>query len=297
MENEATIPEVGTAELNVSEAANLISQLDVPEDSVEQTEEHVEPTTEEVVETPEEQFFDFDGEQVSLTEVRNGYLRQQDYTKKTQEIAEQRRVYEENQRDINSLRSEALQSLQALKSQVSAEFRQMELPDFDYLAENDPAEYVRQKAAWEKRENAVRQMYEAEQHLIAKAAEYEAEQHQIALQESHSRFLTKYPEMKDASKSGEVLSEITQYLLDTGFSKEEIQSVSDYRIIDILYQNVNLLKKQKAVPDVVAKMDKKPVISQKDGSRKTSDIDRTNYEKFNTTRSVNDAAALIKNLL
>lgn len=302
MEGDSNNPEQGTA-LDVNEAANLISQLDMSEDSVEQTEDLVEenePTTEEVVETetPEEQFFDFEGEQVSLTDLRNGYLRQQDYTRKTQEIAEQRRVYQENQRDVNSLRTEALQGIEALKQQVSREFRQMDIPDFDFLAENDPAEYIRQKAVWEKRENAVRQMYEAEMHLKQKAAEYEAEQHEIALKESNARFYEKYPELKDASKSGEVFSEITQYLLDTGFTKEEIQGVSDYRIIDLLYQNVKLLKAQKSIPEVVEKISKKPTLTVKEtSSRKATDYNQQNFTKFNNSRSVSDAAELIKNLL
>ena len=303
MENEATIPEQGTA-INVNEAADLISKMNFSDDSTEQTDELVEnePTTEEadvsdVVETtPEEQYFEFDGEQISLSDLRNGYLRQQDYTRKTQEIAEQRRTYTENQRDINALRSEALQGLEALKQQVSAQFRTMEMPDFDWLAENDPGEYVRQKALWEKREHAVRQMYEAEQHIKQKAAEYEAEQHKAAIQESSASFYAKYPELKDAGKSEEAFSEITQYLLDTGFSKEEIQSVSDFRIIDILWQNIQAQKTRNSIPQVVEKINQKPVISQKN-ARTAPDFNRQKFDKFNNSRSVADAAELIKSLL
>ncbi|KQY14424.1 hypothetical protein [Rhizobium sp. Root482] len=296
MEDEATIPETGTA-LDVNEAANLISQMnDQTDDSVEQTEAVVEEQSTEVDETPEEQFVDIDGNQISLTEIRNSYLRQQDYTRKTQEIAEQRKHYQENQRDINELRNQALENLETLKQQVSIEFRMAEVPDFDYLAENDPGEYVRQKALWEKRENAVRQLYETEMHLKQKAAEYEAEQHKAALQESNARFYEKYPELKDAAKSNEVFGDITQYLLDTGFSEQEIRSVSDHRIIDILYQNVKAQKAQKSIPAVVEKINKKPVLSAKQPSQKT-DFNRQNFEKFNNSRSVADAAALIKNLL
>ena len=302
MEEESNNPELGTA-IDVNEAASLISNLDMSEDSIEQPEEHVEqPTTEadeneaEVVETPEDQFIEIDGEQVSLTDLRNGYLRQQDYTRKTQEIAEERRQYRENQRDVNALRSEALQNIEEIKKGLSIQFQTMEQPDFDWLAQNDPAEFIRQQHIWQQRENHVRQLWEAEQHLRKQSAEFEAEQHKAALQESHTRFLEKYPEMSDRAKSEEAFSEITQYLLDTGFTKEEIQSVSDYRIIDILYQNVQLQKAQKKVPEVVAKMDKKPVLSAKQPSSKP-DFNRSKVEQFNKTRSVNDAAALIKNLL
>ncbi|MDA5636552.1 MULTISPECIES: hypothetical protein [Agrobacterium] len=305
MEIESNNPE-GTA-LNINEAADLISQtLDVSEDSFdEQPDENVElPEVDEAVEapeteeTPEEQFFDIDGNQVSLSEIRSSYMRQADYTKKTQEIAEQRKFYQENQRDVNSLRSEALAGIEALKQQVSIEFRQMEYPDFDWLSENDPAEYVRQKAQWERREYAVRQIYEAETALKQKAAAYEEEQRQIAIQESSNRFFEKYPDLKDKNKADEVFSDITGLLLDTGFNEQEIKSIADFRIIDLLYRVVQAEKAQKAIPQVVEKIAKKPVISAKENSRKTAaDYDRQSFEKFNQSRSVADAAALIKNLL
>lgn len=305
MEIESNNPE-GTA-LNINKAADLISQtLDVSEDSFdEQPDENVElPEVDEALEapetdeTPEEQYFDIDGAQVSLSEIRSSYMRQADYTKKTQEIAEQRKFYQENQRDINSLRSEALAGIEALKQQVSIEFRQMEYPDFDWLAENDPAEYVRQKAQWEKREYAVRQIYEAETALKQKAAAYEEEQHRSAIQETSNRFFEKYPDLKDKNKADEVFSDITGLLLDTGFNEQEIKSIADFRIIDLLYRVVQAEKAQKAIPQVVEKIAKKPVISAKENSRKTAaDYDRQSFEKFNQSRSVADAAALIKNLL
>lgn len=305
MEIESNNPE-GTA-LNINEAADLISQtLDVSEDSFdEQPADNVElPEVDEALEapeteeTPEEQFFDIDGKQISLSEIRSSYMRQADYTKKTQEIAEQRKFYQENQRDVNSLRSEALAGIEALKQQVSIEFRQMEYPDFDWLAENDPAEYVRQKAQWEKREYAVRQIYEAETALKQKAAAYEEEQHKIAIQETSNRFFEKYPDLKDKNRADEVFGDITGLLLDTGFNEQEIKSIADFRIIDLLYRVVQAEKAQKAIPQVVEKIAKKPVISAKENSRKTAaDYDRQSFEKFNQSRSVADAAALIKNLL
>ncbi|WP_296076659.1 hypothetical protein [uncultured Agrobacterium sp.] len=305
MESESNNPE-GTAP-SLDEVAALISQnLDVSEDSYdEQPDDNVElPEVDEAIEAPEtdempeEQYFDIDGNQVSLSEIRSSYMRQADYTKKTQEIAEQRKFYQENQRDINTLRSEALAGIEALKQQVSIEFRQMEPVDFDWLAENDPAEYVRQKAQWEKREYAVRQIYEAEIALKQKAAAYEEEQRQSAIQESSNRFFEKYPDLKDRNKADEVFSEITGMLLDTGFSEQEIKSIADFRIIDLLYRVVQAEKAQKSIPQVVEKMAKKPVISAKENSRKTSaDYNRQTYDKFNQSRSVADAAALIKNLL
>lgn len=303
MEEESNNPEAGTA-LDYEEAVSIVSQMmdDVPEDSTEQTEEHVEePTTDvdeqetEAVETPDDQFFDINGEQISLTDLRNGYLRQQDYTRKTQEIAEERRLYRENQRDVNALRQDALQSIEDIKKGLALQFQTMEQPDFDWLAQNDPAEFIRQQHIWQQRENQVRQLWEAEQHLKQQSADYEAEQHKAALQESRERFISKYPEMRDRAKSEEVFSEMTQFLLDTGYTKEEIQPISDFRIIDILYQIIQLRKAQKKVPEVVAKMEKKPVLSAKQPSRTTGGS-QSNREKFFNNPSNDTAFAFVRDM-
>ncbi|ASY63606.1 hypothetical protein SJ05684_c21650 [Sinorhizobium sojae CCBAU 05684] len=71
----------------------------------------------------------------------------------------------------------------------------------------------------------------------------------------------------------------------------------DDRVISIIYDFTKLLKAQKAIPEVVAKMEQKPVISQKQNSSKASDAYTRDFNKFNKTRNGNDAIALISRLL
>jgi hypothetical protein len=304
METEATIPEMGTAIDDVDAVDRIAALLDMPDDASENSEQAAaenveEPVADEAAETPdtEETYFDIDGNQVSLTEVRASYLRQADYTKKTQELAEQRKVYQEAQFDKNQLRMEALQGIEVLKQQMAIEFQQLEMPNWDELLRDDPHQFLLEQQKWQKREAAVKQMFDAEQALRTKQKEYEDEQHQAQLRESQQMFLTKYPEMKDTSKSAEALGEITQLLIDNGFSREEIQGVSDYRIVAILYELSKAMKAHKAIPGVVQKMEQKPVISQKQSSTKASDAYTRDLSKFNKTRKGDDAIALISRLL
>jgi hypothetical protein len=302
MEDEATIPEMGTAIDDVDAVDRIAALLDIPDASEgsEQAAENVEePVADEAAETPdtEETYLDIDGNQVSLSEVRASYLRQADYTKKTQELAEQRKVYQEAQFDKNQLRTEALQGIEVLKQQMAIEFQQLEMPNWDELLRDDPHQFLLEQQKWQKREAAVKQMFDAEQALRTKQKEYEDEQHQAQLRESQQMFLTKYPEMKDTSKSAEALGEITQLLIDNGFSREEIQGVSDYRIVAILYELSKSMKAHKAIPGVVQKMEQKPVISQKHGSSKGSDAYSREVSKFNNSKSGIDAVALLSRLL
>jgi hypothetical protein len=306
MEEESNNPESGTAELNINEAVEYLNRLDTPEDSsVEQPEGDVElpsndedaPALEEGVENPDETYFDIGGEQVSLSELRDGYMRNTTFTQKAQQIAEERRVFQANMRDVNEVRGQALQAIEQIKQELAVQFQLAEQPDWEFLIENDPGEYVRQQAKWQKREAAVRQLYEAQMALSQKNAAYEQEQHENALRESNARFYEKYPDLKDRAKATEAFDKITSFLSESGFAPEEIQGISDFRIIDVMYQFVNLLEKQKAVPEVVAKIEKKPVISQKSSSRSkaTSQSDAA-YAKFNQTYSVNDAVAYLNSL-
>ena len=86
-------------------------------------------------------------------------------------------------------------------------------------------------------------------------------------------------------------------LIDNGFSREEIQGVSDYRIVGILYELSKAMKAHKAIPGVVQKMEQKPVISQKQNSAKASDAYTRDLSRFNKSRKGDDAIALISRLL
>lgn len=276
-----------------------IEASDVSEQAVENVEEEPVAELDEAAETPEteEQFFDIDGQNVSLSEIRASYLRQADYTRKTQELAEQRKAYQEAQFDKNQLRMEALQGIEALKQQMAIEFQQLEMPNMEELLRDDPHQFLIEQQKWARREAVVKQMFDAENALRTKQKQYEDEMHQAQLQESKIQFLNKYPEMQDAGKSAEALSEITQLLVDSGFSKSEIESVSDWRIVDLLLQLTRANKTKQAIPQVVQKMEQKPAISVKGTSTKASDAYTRDLSKFNKSRKGDDAIALISRLL
>ncbi|WP_455918659.1 hypothetical protein [Ensifer canadensis] len=303
MEDESNNSEMETAFNDDNVLARLEATLDdMPEasDNSEQAEDHVEkePVADDASETPDtdEQFFDINGEQVSLSEIRSSYLRQADYTKKTQEIAEQRKVY---QTDLNQIRHDALQGIEMTKKELVALFGD-ELEsniNWQQLAEDDPHRWAIEREKWAAREARVQALHQTEMQLRQQMEADERAAHQHALQESQKLFLTKYPEMRDQGKSAQALGEITSLLIDNGFTQEEINGVSDWRIVGILYELNKAIKAQKAIPDVVAKMEQKPVISQKQNSSKTSDAYTRDFAKFNKTRSGKDALSLIEQLL
>lgn len=303
MEDESNNSPVETALDDASAVDRIAALLDVPEASdevSEQADEHVEETVaEEVTDEPdtEEQFFDIDGQSVSLSEIRASYLRQADYTRKTQELAEQRKAYQEAQFDKNQLRMDALQGIEVIKQQLAIEFQQIEQPNWDELLRDDPHQFLIEQQKWARKEAAVKQMFDAEQALRTKQAEYEAEMHQMELREHKAKFIERYPEMSNPAKSAEVLEDVVKLMIDHGFTQNEINGVSDHRIIGVLYELSKAVKTQKAIPQVVQKMEQKPAISVKGTSSKASDAYTRDLNKFNSTKSGSDAIALISRLL
>ena len=58
---------------------------------------------------------DMDGEEITVEELKRGNLRQRDYTRKTQELAETRRMMEEQAQEIERERAQYAQILPALQ--------------------------------------------------------------------------------------------------------------------------------------------------------------------------------------
>lgn len=71
---------------------------------------------------PVESIFDIDGTGISLDEARNGFLRQSDYTKKTQELAEQRSRLAEAEAITEALRNDPQGTLNALSEAFGVNF-------------------------------------------------------------------------------------------------------------------------------------------------------------------------------
>lgn len=65
------------------------------EESSEETESEMEEDSNEQQSIDEEELFEIQGEQISLEELKKGYMRQQDYSKKTEEVKSMRKQLEE----------------------------------------------------------------------------------------------------------------------------------------------------------------------------------------------------------
>ena len=284
------------------------SELDADPDQIEDSDEEDEVSDEDAEDDEtvnalsDDTTVDINGNTVSLKELKSGYLRQADYTKKSQELAEQRKAYQLQQMDGAQIRNEVSQALNGMMQQVAAEFQGLQEPDWSYLADNDPAEYVREKERWTKREAAIRQIYEAQQEVTRKNEEYAKYMQQEAYKKANDDLKAALPEkFNDRETARATLADITGYLHSTGFSADEINSVADAKIIITAYKAMLYDRLQNKVPAAVKKIGQKPALTMPGSSTaRSSNSEQTfkrDYNKLKQTGSLNDAVSVISRLL
>ena len=334
MSEEAMTPQEGSGELTISDATSAIEgMLSASEDSNEQPEtventevEEVEEFEEEVEEEAEEAEDDTEEEddseyedeeeveeeqtftvkaageekQVTLDELKKSYQLGSDYTKKTQEIAEQRKVIETEAKAIieaRQVRDEYSQKLQAVQQFLVGSNDSRE--DLAAMKENDPIGYaVKVAEMTEKKEQL--QLVQAEQRRIAQQqqADRSAQMQRIVEQESQ-KLAQSLPEFSDKVKGEQIRNDIRSYGKSVGFTDEELSQVYDSRQVLTIHKAMMYDKLVKSKPGMKKKVSNAPKMVKGGAKVKQSVTDRTKkqMQRLQQTGSARDAAALFENLL
>jgi len=147
-----------------------------------------------------------DGEEVEvpLDELINGYSRQSDYTKKTQELAEERKAIQAERDQLKEVEQERVQYAHLLKAlQDSLEAEPAE-PDWDKLYQENPAQFAYVKHKWDseaKARQSQRAAVRSEQERVMKLAQQEAERTmRSTIEAEEARLPEVIPEWKDAKR-------------------------------------------------------------------------------------------------
>jgi len=172
-----------------------------------------------------------DGKEVEVTldELQKGYSRTQDYTRKTQQLAEARKAAETELQAIRAEREQYAQLLGALSEQVKAAADPQ--IDWDRLYQEDPIEYVRQREVMrENREKAA--AIQAEQKRLADIAQQEQMQQFQAVKAKESEALLEaLPAWKDPAKAKAEKAMLVEFGQKMGFTPQELGNIFDHRVV------------------------------------------------------------------
>lgn len=236
---------------------------------------------------------------VTLDELIKGYQLGADYTKKTTEVAEQRKAVEAERKAIEEAkyaRDTYAQRLQAIEEFIVS---QTPNEDLNYLKENDPIGYaVKVAELSEKKEQlaAIR----AEQARIAQVQQSEtARAMQERVAQEAQKLTQVLPEFSDPAKGENLRSEIRNYGKSLGFTDEELSSVYDSRHVVTLHKAMMYDKLQKSKPAVTKKVSEAPKMLKAGSSTGNNNTETIKKQKVQLRNSghVRDAAALFEQFL
>ena len=173
-----------------------------------------------------------DGQEVEVTqdELINGYSRQQDYTRKTQELSQQRKTIEQQQAELAQRDAIYSQLLPKMEAQLKGELANE--PDWNTLYEDDPVGYVREKQLWDEKKEKLSAVSAEQQRLQQEALAKQQTQIQQFVEYGNQKLLEIIPEWQNQEVALKEKAAISEYAVNTlGYTPEEIQQVYDYRAL------------------------------------------------------------------
>jgi len=188
-------------------------------------------------------------------ELKDALLRTQDYTRKTQEVAEMRRAAEQRvqaiqaQEQIMAATFDKAAELKQIQSQLS----QFDQIDWQALSDADPVQAQKLLIA---RQNLERSYGQKAQELQMAQAQYQqltAQQRQQMLQEAAKELKQRLPEF-DAKMAERIRTTVKEY----GYSDQELSNVTDPRLVQVLHDAMKWRELQAQKPQAMKKVAEAP---------------------------------------
>lgn len=230
--------------------------------------------------------------QVTLEEALRGYSREQDYTRKTQALADQAKAKEQ---EVAAARDEYLAGLQTVQQIIEAQQPRVD----QSLRDTNPAEWsaqMLQHRQWAEQRQAVAAETER---LSAQRAAAEAKEQESLVASERAKLFEKVPEWSDPKVLKAEAASLISHGAAYGFDADEIENVVDHRAMLVLrdaarYREL-IAKSGNVRATVEAKKVAKPGAASAPPS-KAQDLSRAKTRLRQSGR-VDDAAAAIERML
>ena len=232
---------------------------------------------------------------VNLEELIQGYQRNADYTRKTQELAQERNqsseFVERSKKDVEAKLQRLDQLNNAAQAQLQQEYAEV---DFEKLYDEDPVEAARLEHKMRKKHDQLAQVSQQTQELQAQEFnKYLGEQQKLLTQ--------KIPEFTDEQKGPRFKQQMRDYLGNIGFNDSEINSVYDHRYVMLVKDAMSYRNLQKAKPGIKKKVANAPKVVKggvaKSKGQANEEAKRQQLSRLRKTGQVKDAAKFFRNLV
>jgi hypothetical protein len=245
-----------------------------------------------------------DGEtrQVPLADVIKSFQLEGHVQNKSQELAQQQRVFEQERDSAISLYRQQLGNAQTLgqlaQAQLMGEFNQI---NWTQLRQSDPVQWTVLQQDFNNRSAAINQ------HLREVAAAQEAqsvqlrEQQAALLPKEREKMLEARPEWRDPVKFESDRKVMSSYAKQLGFNDAELNSLADHRYMQVLHDAAQFRALQAANPETLKRVRAAPQMA-RPGTRTQRDpkaiAKQQAMERFNKDpRNIDAQTAFFETLL
>lgn len=228
---------------------------------------------------------------VRLSELRNGYLRQSDYTRKTQELANHRKSVEQESEQTRKERAEYGELLPQLRKALEVEAGKE--PVFDG---KDAQGYLIKRAQWDDHQKQI-QAIKAEEQRVAVANQQDFERKQKAFfAEQKVKLQEKDPDFREPKTAKARARAIADVMRSVGFGEDEL-GVFDHRALMVLNKAAKYDELMKNSKGLRKQMRTAPVVKPDGQPRQASSIDKNARARLNQSGKVSDAARVMEGFL
>ena len=299
--SEQPTPEVKETEQVNLEADNELSVDDISEEDLVDNEE---TTTEN-----NQELFDITingkTQKVNLDELKEGYSKGSDYTRKTMELSEQRRSIDteldtisKDKEAVKKMRDDYAQKLQVVEQNLQTE----DNIDWVALAQSDPTDYAIKKAEYDRKKELQSQVQQERQKL-AEAQRKEQEQiYQNHIQNERGKLIDMMPIFGDEQKAPKIMKDIGEFAMKQGYTEQEVNMVVDHRAVKTLHDAMkyNQLLERKNLKDKKVKPANRVVSSEgKNETKSTDKVLRVNdrMKQLKKSGNIKDAQKVLSAML
>lgn len=290
-----------------AEASEEMEATEQDNSVVEGSEEELE--VEEDAESSEDESFNIlgavvevDGEEITVEELKAANLRQRDYTRKTQELAEQRKTLEAQYSEIERERAQYAQMLPALQQRLEQKEQE---PDWDTLYDTDPTMAAKAERQWRKQQDereAQMQAVQAEQQRLQALQQQKVQQMQEQYVSQQREILPEViPEWRDNKVAAQEATQIRDFLLGEGFTEQDIGGLTNATLVKLARKAMLYDRGETRVTAAKAKPKKARAKTLRSGTKASQPRPKSDAQKAiqNAKQSgrVQDAASAIKALL
>ncbi len=294
---QSTQQETEEAEVETS-SEETVNPSDVPYMKTEEEQSEL-SESEDIQENSEEPIYTvtIDGTNYEVTqdELIQGYQRNADYTRKTQELAAEKQqtsdFVERSKKDVETKIAKLDQLNQAAQAQLQQEYAQV---DFEKLYDEDPVEAARLEHKMRKKHEQLQQVQQQTQQL-------QMEEFNKYLQEQQKQLSVKLPELNHPEKGSQFKKQMRDYLSSQGFNAQEIDSVYDHRYVLLVRDAMAYRNLQKAKPQIKKKAVNAPKVVKsgvsKSKGQQAAEAKRQQLSRLKKTGKVADAARIFRSLV